>query len=387
MSEVVEYDVRIAVAGITLRRPLDYHVEVDLLEPADAFSFVLPLDKQTWHRAEPDSEVVIFIAAAGTETAILSGFIDDRKDRGDGRFEVSGRDRTGRLVQESVPGAGLRVGGQLLGDVAHQIVAPWYPKIIFDNARNRRLVRGRGPQSRAGKEPALTAKQAKTIPRRIAAGTPRWSALQRFLSPLELLAWGQADGEALVIARPHYEQEAQYEFFETLAGPTNVLHMGYGESVADRFASIETGGTGRRTSTREGAANRAGIARNGPNPDGTGEDFQHPKRLFVPTEARSAAEAQREAERILAERDAGGRVCSIRARGHGQTRPGASRPVIFAPDTVCRARKEVEKSPTDGRPAALFDSKWYVTAVTYSGSRTEQQSEITLVPTGTRLSL
>ncbi|WP_428264798.1 phage baseplate assembly protein [Haliangium sp.] len=390
-----EHEVTFEVGGRAVRTPLSYSIDVDLLQPADAFTLAFPLDAHTWRCIPLDAEVQVAIDGV----PVLNGFVDSLRDNGDGTFVAEGRDRSGRLVDESVPGAGFAVANKRLSEVVEDLVAPWYTGVTFSNAADRRLRRGRGKKSPAGKEPALTRQERLATAQRIEAGTTRWEALERFLRPLQLLAWSTADGRELVLARPQYDQAPQYELFETLAA-SNVKRMSLSKSVAGRYALLEVSGSGRppgvpappfiptfpgQKRPKYVARNRIGVARDGPADDGTGEDFIHPKRLFVVSEALSTAEAQLEAERALARGRVQARQLEVTVPGHGQWLDGASAPTLYAPDTVAIVRKEVEAAPGDDAPAVLVDASFYCTRVTYQGSRDDEQTTLGLVPLGTFL--
>lgn len=390
-----EHRVTVEVGGRAVRTPLSYSLDVDLLQPADVFSLTYPLDAQTWHQIPLDAEVRIAI----DDTPVMHGLVDGLRDLGDGTFTVEGRDRTGRLVDESVPGAGLRVANQDLSEVVKTLVEPWYRAVTFSNAADRTLRRGPGKKAQAGTEPALTRAQRLATAQRIEAGTSRWEALDRILRPLQLLAWGSADGETLVLARPQYQQAPQYQFFETPSA-SNVIRMSPSKSIASRYSQIEVSGSGRPPGipappfipTYPGQKrpkyvnkNRLGVVRDGPNEDGTGDDFRHPKRLFVVSEALSVAEAQLEAERVLARGRVQARQVEVTAPGHGQWLDGASALTLYAPDTIASVRKEVERSPGDDTPTVLVDAAFYCTRVTYQGSRDDEFTTLALVPLNTLL--
>lgn len=313
---------------------------------------------------------------------------------------IAGRDRAGRLVDESIPGANMAIAGKLVSDVLLDLVSPWFSRIEFSNAADRRLRRGSGKQVTSGREPAITFQQFRAIGRVINAGTSRWEAVERVLTPLGLLAWGSADGETLIVASPNYGQGTQYEFFETAAS-SNVKKMQLGKSTANRFAQLVVSGSGRQLGepapvfvpTFSGdrppkfvRGNRIGIARDNPeSDDGTGLDFKYPKRLFVVSEAQNMGEAQKEADRAMARARVNARTVEISAAGHGQLLDGASEVTLYAPDTIARVYKEVETAPDDDVADVLVDENLYITRVQYTGTREEQQTMISLVPLGSLL--
>lgn len=398
MATIPEHDVAVIVEGKRLQTPIAYSVDVDLLQPADSFSATFPLDRQTWDLCVLDGEITITI----DDVPAINGFVETVSENGDGSFTVQGRDRTGRLVDESIPGANYPVASKLLSDVLLDLVRPWYTAISFSNATDRRLRRGSGTQVTAGREPALTFQQVRAIGRVIDAGTSRWEAVEHVLRPLGLIAWGSADGVTLVVAQPNYSQGIQYTFFETPAeAQSNVLSMKVSKSTANRYAQIIVSGSGRGlfvpappfVPTFAGEqrpkvvnSNRLGAARdNADTDDGTGADFVYPKRLFVVSEALSTQEAQVEADRAMARARVNARSVELTVPGHGQLLEGARQPTLYAPDTMARVYKAVEAAPDDDTPEPLFDDDMYITRVAYSGKRTECQTTISLVPKDTLL--
>ncbi len=388
-------DVAIEVEGRLLPTPIEYQIDIDLLTPADALSFTVPLDAATLAQVPLDGEVTAYI----DDAAVLSGFIETTDITAANTIEVSALCRCGRLVAESVDGAGFSVLGERLSRVLARVAGPWFSSIVFSNARDRRLRIGRGRKARAGQEPALTLGDRLASVQRIEAGTARWTALERIARALQLLAWSSGDGTSLVVARPQYDQEPQYEFFETRAA-SNVTALTLSRSVAGRYAQVEVSGSGfppgisppPQFSTTLGIAaprfvsrNKIGAVLDGPNPDGTGLDFRHPKRLFVVSEAISQAEAQIEAQRWAARARAKARVVSASVPNHGQIRQGTQYRSLYTVDTVARIIKTIDAAPGDDGEFELLNAPLYTTRVTYRGSRDAEETALEFVPLGTLL--
>jgi prophage tail gpP-like protein len=382
---------RIKIDGRELRPPTDYSIDFDILEPADAFSMTLPLDAESVAVAALDAPFQVMV----DDTVVISGLIDEAEETADGSLAIRGRDRVGRLVDESVPGAGMRLGQTTVEQAALRIVRPWFDRVEFSNAENRRLVRGRGRKTRSGREPALTAAQRRQIPRRIDAGAKRWEALMAILEPLRLLAWSRGDGKALVIAAPNYNQAPQYQLVEEFTR-SNVTAMSRRRATADRYATIEVSGSGRPPGVpappwfpaypgqkRPKYVNRGrvGIAR-----DTTG-DFRSDKRLFVISEAMSQGEAQELAARAMGQGLVNAEQISITVPEHGQRRPGTSIRTLYAPDTVARVRRQIERAPGDDAPTVLVSGDYLITRVSMTSSRGQgEQTQLSLSPLGVELS-
>src|SRR5690348_14169268 len=79
---------------------LDYEILNSMVEPADGFKLAMPFDKEAWKLCRLDQEVKVFV----DKTIVLEGFIDDRvRSTREGKIEITGRDKAGRLVNESIP--------------------------------------------------------------------------------------------------------------------------------------------------------------------------------------------------------------------------------------------------------------------------------------------
>ena len=374
-----QHDIRIEVEGKRLRPPISYSIDVDLLQPADAITITMPLDLQTWDACPLDAEYCVFI----DDTPVVTGFVDQKLDNGDS-FTVQGRDRTGRLVDESVPGAGLTIRNKLLSDVILELARPWYTAVSFSNAGDRRLRRGRGRKAWSSREPALTAAQWRAMGIRIDAGTSRQEALERILEPLQLLSWGAADGRTLVVARPHFRQAPQYAFH---AHPerSNVTRLTVSASTQGRYRTIEVSGSGRPNGAKvppvpPGQKRHKYVNRNKIGVATDDSDFRHPKRLFVVSEMRSVEEAQALADRTMRQGLAQARVATVSVPGHGQYVENSPHPTLYAVDTVAHVEKWIEAAPGDDTPSVLFRANMYVTRVTYRGDRSDESTELSLSP-------
>lgn len=375
----MRHEVTVAVNGVSLTGWSAYNVGVDLLTPADAFTLVSGVPpsnaaaRALWDTLAPDSEIVIEIDG----TRVLTGYIGTRRvmDTGDGpTFEITGTDKSGRMVQESAPL--VRYGDLTLGALAEQLAAPWFDAVRFSNATNRRLLRGRGKKARPGQEPIFNT-STRVAPRGVEPGATRWEVLEEIAAEAELLVWSTADGTALVIGRPNYRQEPQYTLHRC-ARESNVTSLEYGDSVADRFSMIVVTGAGRGDTLNYGTnvMRRVQFVVNGTGAQGVGRDFQRPKRLMVQAASRNAAHAKNQAQRLMDRHDATGRTCDVVVHDHGQWLAGrAGAPTIYAVDTVAQVQRD----------DIGLDEPMLITAVDFQGNRGAQTTTLRLVPLGTRL--
>jgi prophage tail gpP-like protein len=418
----------IVVNGVEIRGLTAYDITVGLLNPVHSFTIELPFSREAWDRCRPDSPVRFRIDGV----TVLAGFIDDRTVNEDGEdLRVIGRNRAGRLVQESAPG--IEFKGMDLAALIGQLSAPWYTKITLSNARNRRVLRGKGKLSRTGTEPVFL---SRTRGRRIEPGQMRMDVMQELCQQAELLLLPAGDGTELILCRPNYDQAPQFSFFQPAAGSrraraSNVLGLSYTESTGDRYSEIVVVGSGGGTDANYGVpvASRIGRVKVGvpvaiaapvvwgvvqPLPEyaapayipaktpivtraprfgraggaavdsprrGSGivnrTDFSAPKRLVIERAVRSAEEATAYAQREMTRRDMQGRKVTVRASTHGQVTSGQY-PTLFAPDLS--ASIEDERTGMRG----VFHIVECVYRSTRGGA---EETTMELVPRGQELSL
>ncbi|MBC7978061.1 MAG: hypothetical protein H7138_24020, partial [Myxococcales bacterium] len=354
-----------------------YDITVDMTSPVDQFHVRMPFQRDVWRLCRGDRPVQVLI----DDVVVLTGFIDERAiPEDDDAIEVTGRDRAGRLVDESAPG--LNFSGLGMKALIEKVSAPWFPRVTFSNTRNRNVVRGRGRKAKAGTDP-LTIATAKKIGTHIEPGQTRWQVIETLCSQASVMAWSAGDGAELIVGLPNYDQEPQFRFFMPAANSqriaeSTVLGMGVRERTADSYSRVIVVGSGTGTDVNYGSrvASRYGEAKDNPaTPDGDGDAFSAPKRLIVQRSVSSIAEAQELARLEMARRNAHAQALTVRCAGHGQSIGGA--PVtIFAPDTI--ASVEDERTGTKGN--------YLITACSYRSSRTGEETFITLVPSGTDLS-
>ena len=104
MRELV-HTATLKVRGVEIRMATDYSVDIDLLQPADGFRLTVPLDARTVALIPLDAEFDFAI----DDQPIVTGFVDKLDETASNQLVVSGRCRTGRLVDE---GAALRENSQ-----------------------------------------------------------------------------------------------------------------------------------------------------------------------------------------------------------------------------------------------------------------------------------
>ncbi|KKK76364.1 hypothetical protein LCGC14_2864420, partial [marine sediment metagenome] len=276
----------VRINDVVIDRWQSYNIENDMLTPADGFSLTLaPASKAVFDLVPPDAEVEVRI----DDTPILSGFIDERVVnvvKSGPTINISGRDRAGRMVDES---ADLQTFPRLdILELADRLARPTFPLgATLSNADNRDLVRGRrSGKAAAGAEPIFS--KSSEAPKKVEPGETRWDVLQQFLEPAELLAWAQANGEKLVIGLPKYNQGTQFRFFLAKSGSlriseTNVEDATITDSVANRYSKITVNGSSRGSARNYGTrvTKHTATILEGPQFDGTGKSFQTRKQLII----------------------------------------------------------------------------------------------------------
>lgn len=357
-------------------------IQSSLITPADSFVMRMPFSVTAWNTLRRDAKITI--KADGT--TLLDGFIDKRIRQGKaGVLEIHGRDRVGRLCDESAPA--INYTGMLIKEAVTRLVSPWFPPsgVVLSDARNRRLRRGKGRRVASGTEPVVTINVR--VPRRgqVHPGESRWHLIHEIASRAGLIAYSSSDGKEFFIGHPNQKQAPQYLF--TLPAPGSrtkctVLDLTITEDDGERYSKIVCAGVGGSTDTNYGSNvtdNRGIVFDNPANTlDGTGRDFLHPKVLMLPERAfDSYADAQRVAQSEQARRDYKRHLVTVSAATFGQNL-GSSEPTLFAPDTVARViDEEID-----------LDDKYLVVECSYSFARdTADTTTLHMVPTGTEIVL
>lgn len=387
-----KHKITIVVEGQEIEGWIDYEITSSMIEPADSFRMTRPYSDRAWYTLRRDARIRVLIDGI----SILDGFIDSRKKRSkDNTMEIAGRDRCGRLVQESAPA--INYEGLEMSEAIRRLAVPWFSVVTLSDARNRRLRLGKGRKVPTGSEPIVIRRTSSGG--RVHPGQSRWQVIESIVSQAGLLCWASADGRELVVGRPNYTQAPQ--FLILLASPTGggppstCKELDYEEDNGDRFSVIAVVGTGGGTVSDYGinvSSRRAMVFDNEPpgsassgdkgwsNIDGTGRDFLYPKRLLMPErDFDSNQDAQEIAEREQARRDFRRALATAVMPGHGQfITPGA--PTIFAPNTIA--------SVLDKQMDPALDDDFLIYACTYRGDRDgAEETTLELVPRGTEIVL
>ncbi len=392
MAPSRKHKVSIVCEGQQIFGWLDYEIASSMIEPADAFSMTRPWSQAAWNVLRRDARIKVYI----DDTQVLDGFIDDRtKATKAGTLSIVGRDRAGRLVQESAPA--INYNGLDLVEVVKRLVSPWFTKVTLTDARNRAVRTGKGFKVPIGDEPLVVRKIAQRGDAH--PGQSRWSIIEELLSEAGLIGWSSADGREFFIGRPISRMAPQYAIRNCKPGssiPSTCKDMTYVESNGDRYSLIAVvgngGGTevdfGESVSTRRAYVTDAepperpskDIAGNAIAFDGTGRDFLYPKRLLMPERAyNNDNEASAAAGREQLRRDFKRTHLHAEMPFHGQwIGPGA--PTIYAPNTIAAVLDE------DFEPA--LDEDFLIYACTYSGRKDSgETTTLELVPEGTAVVL
>ena len=367
-----EHAISVVIGGREIRGWTSYDISISMIDPVDRFTLELPFDREAWDLCKPDRPIRVLIDSV----VVVDGFLDEREIPDSSEtLRISGRDRCGRMVQESAPG--IDFTGLDLLTLVGRLAAPYFDVVTLSNARNRQVLRGKGKKARAGNEPVFVTTAKKGGGRRIEPGQTRWQVIEDLCHQAEILCWSAGDGRELILGKPNYDQAVQFRFFQPRANSprpelSNVLGLGIKESVGDRYSEIIVVGSGGGTTANYGTAvaQRAGRAVDD-------RDFSLPKRLVLEKSVSSSAEAQAYAEREMNLRNSKGRTVTIRVPLHGQILGGQSY-TIFAPDLLC--------SIEDERIGMI--ETWLIVGCTYRSSRTGgEETTLDLVPRGQELSL
>lgn len=371
------HKITVLIADTQIEGWLDYEIHASMLEPAAHFSMNIPFDLTTWNLTVPDAAIRVLI----DDTIVLTGFIDEHLIADDKDvIQIVGRNRYGRMVDESAPT--INYANLSMFQLMTQVASPWYPNVVFSNARNRSVLRGRGKKARAGDEPVVLFAR-KALGTRINPGMSRHQVIEDLCAQAGCLVFPSGDGAELIIGQPNYEQEPQFYFFQPMADSTRtdestVLGMGVSESVAERYSRVIVVGSGTGTDVNYGSTVASRYAQSLDNPltkDGTGLDFRQQKFLIAVRPVNSTAEAQELADREMDRRRASRRKVTVRSQGHGQ-QIGSVFTTIFAPDLI--ALVEDERTGVKG--------EFIITDCIYRADRPgAETTTLSLVPSGTVL--
>lgn len=377
----LSHEIRVICNGAVVSGWTGYHVDSSMITATDGFELRRPFSLEAWNLLRRDSDVRIEIDG----TAILRGFVDKRvRQAKAGTMTISGRDRAGRLVDESAPA--INYSGLTIEQAFKQLMSPWFSTLTISDARNRRLRRGKGRRVASGAEDPVTINIR--VPRQgnVHPGEKRSHVMHEIASRAQLIWWSSADGKEIFIGRPNHNQAAQYVFIHAKPGSEtvgNVKDMTITEDDGDRYSLIMVAGIGGQGDTNYGknVSDNRGVSLDNPfnRTDGSGRDFIHPKRMFMPEKSFSSfGDAQRVAEIERIRRDYKRHLVSVEMPLHGQFLTPGGAPTLFAYNTVARVIDEELE----------IDDTYLIVSCAYSSNR--EQGETTtmhMVPTGTEILL
>lgn len=357
------------------------NIESSITTAADTFVMRMPFNLRAYNTLRRGARITIKVDG---DTTLLDGFIDKRERMGKANMlEISGRDRVGRLVDESAQA--IDYSGMTIQEAVKRLASPWFGSVVLSNARNRRLRRGKGRRMASATEPVVTVNVR--VPRRgtVHAGESRWQMIHEIVSRAGLLAFGSSDGQEIVVCKANSSQPAQYLFMLAKPGSssvTNIRDLRRTEDDGDRFSLYVCAGSGGQGDTnfgRNGIDNRGAAFDNVFNRiDGTGRDFIHPKRMYLPEQAYdSFGDADRVAANEQARRDMKRDMITIEAPFFGQ-QIGTAAATLFAPDTVARVVDE----------EAELDDFYIILSCSFSFDRDNgDTTTMHMVPVGTEIVL
>lgn len=373
--------VTVVVEGKQVEGWESYRIESNMITPADNFTMRRPFDAKAWNLLERDARVRVTVDA----TVIVDGFIDRRrKGTSEDSLEIIGRDRAGRLVQESAES--INYEGLLLQEAISRLVEEWFGEVSLSDARNRSLRRGKGRRVAAGAEPVVINIR---VPRsgRVHPGMTRWAIIEEICSKAGYLVTSSADGREIIVFKPNYKQAPQFLIAHPRTGSrtkSTCLDLTIDEDNQDRYSLITVAGAGGSdeddVNYGSNVSSRKGRWRDGPGIDGIGRDFKYPKRLYMPErDFESNNDAQRVAELEAARRNFRRTTVTARMPYHGQFL-SADACTIFAPNTIARVIDE-DFEPTLDAPHLIY-------SCAFNGDRDSgETTDLELVPSGTEIVL
>jgi prophage tail gpP-like protein len=387
MAPPAPADVRIRVNGRDFTDWLDYQIESDILQPADAFSFTLENVEGRLNGLIAKHDAIEVLVDG---TVQLTGYVDGLSwggDAGSGNvLAVEGRDRFGQLLDvsaepETIKNLDLKQIAAKVGSpyitqwrvenednrkrlqTARKQVAKLSPPTEQEKAeaeRERRLTSIRiqtadvnniedyfalTPAVRAAKEKdaietlaaqtsaAIAAESARSeslkkakanlaairailYPRvKVDPGQTKWAVLEKVVARQGFAIWQAANGVG-VIARPNYDQAAQYNVFlhpasSEDAKKNNVLSWSVTDNGREQFARYRLVGNAANTLNAFGENSRY---------DETGETDGIPldRQLISAGNGQNKAEARRELARDIDRRNFESLELNYTIPGHAQ---------------------------------------------------------------------
>jgi prophage tail gpP-like protein len=389
---VPDHVVSAIVDGIEITGWSAYNFE-EALELASPWSMTMPFRREVWDLVRPDRTIQIFIDGAPK----LNGYIDGRdKPLGEEVITISGRDRSGRIVQDSAPGVSF--AGLGIIDITKALIKDWGFTATFTNDRNRAITLGhgrkaKGHRKRTGSKFTGKARQLRgsdealrlnsRVGTKIEPGQTRGQVITTLATQAGYLVWPSCDGREIIVGEPDYDQDIQFVFFHPKEGSERIdeascLGMGVKDDTGDMYSRVIVVGAGSGTDANYGSsvASRYAETKDNPSdPEGVGKRFTAPKRLILSRPVQSTADAQELADREFGRREAQCHMLTVRAAGHGQIYDG-DLPTLFAPDTL--ALCEDEETGTAGI--------YLITKCTFQSSREGgEETLLTLVKSGSEL--
>lgn len=423
------HEVSVVAQGRRVPGWKSYTVTQDVLQPANEFSLEVMFSREAWDLLERDVEVSIFLDS----TRILSGFIGRREKvssvSSGSVMRISGRDKTGRLVDESAPL--LRYGGLRIKELAEAIAGDLFEDgVELVNTENRSLLRNvRARQAKISFEPILDQEtglfsslgglalpevptpriqniiprvierppivdagifQGRQRPKKVPPGASRWQVLEEILAEARLMAWSSADGRKLFVGLPNYNQSLQYLFYEPgqESGERRFANSKITviQDVEEMYSAYTAVGASKGSGSNYGPnviKNRATVYDNPENTgNGTGINFRKRKWLLVSDDGiKDARDALERAEREKLEREAGFWEVLVETSGHSQIYAGEE-PTLYAVDTMAR----VMDYDTGIGVAEGLPRDFYITQASFSLTANQKtMSRLRMVPKGTIL--
>lgn len=376
MSEKFRHKVTVVVGEYQIDGWTEYDITSSMIDPSDTFSLVRPFSMDAWLLLRRDARVRVYIDGA----PILDGLIDSRTKRAkDGTFEIAGRDRAGRLVQESAPRVNYQ--GIELTEAIRRLADPWFTRVTLSDARNRKLRMGKSRRIPTNDDPIIV-RQSSNGSGRVSPGEMRWKVIEELVSQAGLICWSSTDGKELIVGRPNHDQAPSFIVRNSRDLGSTCIDLIQAEDNGDRYSLIAVVGNGGGTDVDFGmsvASRHAFVVDNVDNlVDGTGVDFIYPKRLLL-TERNfdSNADASRVAAREQARRDFRRLVFTAEMPYHGQWYgPTAT---LFAPNTVASIMDDDFDPP--------LEADGMIFACHYRRSKAGETTSLEMVPTGTEIVL
>ncbi len=384
MSAAIQHELLLVIDQVPVEFWDGYAITLDMLRPGSAWTFTLWRTEgagRTWTQLLALARIGAPVTLAIDGVVQLDGYLERREPRADAggaQLILGGRDISGSAIDAHAnPTLSLRDTN--LRDALERLIDPLGFTIELGAGVDPMHA---SPGLRPPRRPARRRQSRRgAIDRfRVRAGETVWQCMESLCRKAGYLLW-TAPGSTphdmvLRVDVPRTDGPERFQFLRELLPDGTVSQR---SNVLSGSDAIDTAGVPTEVTvfadTPRGDLQAARLARAVINDQFVIDLYTRAlpdrPRYLVSARARSAAQAHREAVRILGDANANLRVYSATVQGHGQVVDGHM--TLFQPNELCRVRDDITGTDLAG----------LITRVEFKGSRGQgQTTELRIVPRG-----